>query len=57
MCTIYDVLSHLMLFCCRGRGLLSFVAIYALLRGEKFSQKLGLWRKLLISGMQCTALA
>ena len=39
MCTIYDVLSHLMLFCCRGRGLLSFVAIYALLRGETLSPK------------------
>ena len=52
MCTIYAVLSHLngfvtnsflqfTLFCRE----ISFVAIYALLCGEKLSQKLCPWRK------------
>ena len=46
MCTIFDVLSHFMLFCCKISLLCDlrcfiefyFVAIYALWRGEKLSQ-------------------
>ena len=34
-------LERFMLFCCK----ISFVAIYALLCGKKFRQKLCLWRK------------
>ena len=53
MCTIYGVLSHFMLLCCKISfiwiyAVLSqnrFVAIYALLRGENLSQKLCPWRK------------
>ena len=53
MCTIYGVLSHFILLCCKISfiwiyAVLSqnrFVAIYALLRGENLSQKLCPWRK------------
>ena len=51
MCTIYDVLLQNSEFTqfCRD---ICFVVIYALLRGEKFSQELRLVeKKLLISGM------
>ena len=47
MCTIYVVLSHFTLFCCKISFLafllfcckIYFVAIYALLRGETLSPK------------------
>ena len=52
MCTICGVLMHIMLFCCKVIlrftlfcHKIRFVAIYALLRGEKLSKKLCLWRK------------
>ena len=54
MCIIYGVLSHFMLFCYKISFFLQLtpscreiciVANYALLRGEKWNQKLCLWRK------------
>ena len=54
MCTIYGVLLHFTIFCCQISFFLqftlfcretSFGTIYAILRGEKFSQKLCPWRK------------
>ena len=54
MCTIFDVLLHFMLFCCKISHLCDlrcFVAksvmspFFVLWRGEKLSQKLCLWRK------------
>ena len=53
MCTIYGILLHFAMFCCKisffaSYAVLSrnlFCTIYALLRGEKFSQKLYPWRK------------
>ena len=53
MCTIYGVLSHFTIFCCKISIFaiyavcreICFGTIYALLRGEKLSQKLGPWRK------------
>ena len=53
MFTIYGVLSHFTIFCCKIIFLrftlfcreICFGTIYTLLRGDKMSQKLCLWRK------------
>ena len=57
MCTIFDVLSHFMLFFCRKfftqfRCDICFVAIYELLRGENSAKNCARGEKWLISGMR-----